>query len=315
MKRKQIYWNRLLSLLDEYTQILIVGADNVGSNHMQQIRKSLRGDAEILMGKNTVMRTAIRSHLVKNPKLENLLPLLKGNVGFVFTTGSLAEIRKRISENKIGAPAKTGSIAPCNVLVPKGPTGMEPTKTSFFQALQIQTRINKGQIEITNDVPLLTMGEKVTASQAELLKILNIHPFSYGLNVQYVYSDGTVYDAAVLDLTDEDLIQKFYNGVNNVAALSLEIGVPTVASVPHSLRNAYKNLLALSISSEYTFEEAKELKDLLSDPEKLAALQAGAAATAAAAAAPDEPEVEEDQGEAEDVDLGGGLFGGDEEGY
>lgn len=319
MKKKKEYWDRLLNLLDEYPQLLVVGADNVGSFHMQQIRQSLRGSAVILMGKNTVMRRAIHSHLENNPKLNALLPLLKGNVGLVFTHESLATVRTRIMENRKGAPAKTGSISPCDVIVPPGPTGQEPTKTSFFQALQIQTRINRGQIEIQNPVHLLSTGDKVTASQAELLKILNINPFSYGLQVLHVYDNGTVYSAEALALTDEDILQKFYAGVNNVAALSLEIGYPTVASVPHSLRNAYKNLLAISIGTDYTFEGSAELKELLSDPEKMAALQASAAAAAsstgdgdagAAAAA-----AQEDEGEEEDVDIGGGLFGAEEEGY
>merc|ERR1711920_864754 len=49
---------------------LLVEADNVGSKQMQQIRISLRGHAVVLMGKNTMMRKAIRGHLVNNPKLE-----------------------------------------------------------------------------------------------------------------------------------------------------------------------------------------------------------------------------------------------------
>jgi large subunit ribosomal protein LP0 len=51
---------------------LQVNADNVGSKQMQQIRISLRGHAIVLMGKNTMMRKAIRGHLSNNPKLEQV---------------------------------------------------------------------------------------------------------------------------------------------------------------------------------------------------------------------------------------------------
>merc|ERR1711911_566767 len=61
------------------------GADNVGSKQLQQIRRSLRDHAVVLMGKNTMIRKAIRGHLETNPALERLLPHIKGNVGFVFT--------------------------------------------------------------------------------------------------------------------------------------------------------------------------------------------------------------------------------------
>lgn len=79
-------------LLDEYPKCFIVGADNVGSQQMQQIRISLRGSSIVLMGKNTMMRKAIKDHLETNPALEKLLPHIKGNVGFVFTRGDLVEV-------------------------------------------------------------------------------------------------------------------------------------------------------------------------------------------------------------------------------
>lgn len=60
----------LQQLLDDYPKCFIVGADNVGSKQMQTIRVSLRGKAVVLMGKNTMMRKAIRGHLENNPALE-----------------------------------------------------------------------------------------------------------------------------------------------------------------------------------------------------------------------------------------------------
>jgi len=109
---KANYFLKLTELLDEYPRCFLVNVDNVGSKQMQQIRIALRGHAEVLMGKNTMMRKAIRSHLENNPALEKLLPHLKGNVGFVFTKGDLADIRTVISENRVAAPAKAGALLP-----------------------------------------------------------------------------------------------------------------------------------------------------------------------------------------------------------
>ena len=77
-----------------------------------------------------------------------LLPHIKGNVGFVFTKEELTDIRDLILANKVAAPAKAGAMAPLDVFVPKGNTGLGPEKTSFFQALAIPTKIAKGTIEI-----------------------------------------------------------------------------------------------------------------------------------------------------------------------
>jgi len=201
--RKQAYFTKLVQLLNEYNRIFIVGADNVGSNQMQKIRKSLRGKGVVLMGKNTMIRKAVRSHIQNNPAVESLLPFVRGNIGFVFCKDDLSGVKKVISENKVAAPAKAGSIAPCNVVVPAGNTGLEPTQTSFFQALNIATKINKGQIEITNDVNLIKTGERVGASEAGLLAKLNIKPFAYGLQILSVWDNGAVYGPEVLELTDE----------------------------------------------------------------------------------------------------------------
>merc|ERR1711862_295203 len=104
------------------------------------------------------------------------------------------------------------------------------------------------------------------------------------------------------DITDDDLKAKFMSGVANVAALSLAISYPTIASVPHSVVNGMKNLLAIAAVTEITFKEAEMLKEFLADPSEFAAAAPAEAAPAAAAAKVEEEEEEEDD------DMGFGLF-------
>uniref|UniRef100_A0A2K6KI08 Large ribosomal subunit protein uL10 n=1 Tax=Rhinopithecus bieti TaxID=61621 RepID=A0A2K6KI08_RHIBE len=144
---KSNYFLKIIQLLDDYPKCFILGADNVGSKQMQQIRMSLRGKAMVLMGKNTMMR-----HLENNPTLEKLLPHIGGNVGFVFTKEDLTEIRYMLLANKVPAAARAGAIAPYEVTVPAQNTGLGPEKTSFFQALGITTKISRSTIEILSDV-------------------------------------------------------------------------------------------------------------------------------------------------------------------
>merc|ERR1719411_2065873 len=155
------------------------------------------------------MRKAIRGQLSKYPQLDRLLPYIIGNVGFVFTSEDLLEIRDILLSNKKEAPAKAGAIAPLDVHVEKQNTGMGPEKTSFFQALAIPTKITKGTIEILNDIHLIKKDEKVGASEAALLGMLNIKPFHYGLVCKTVYDNGSVFNPSILDIKDEDMIQKF----------------------------------------------------------------------------------------------------------
>jgi len=308
---KANYFTRIARLFDEYPKCLLVGVDNVGSKQMQEIRQAMRGHGEILMGKNTMIRKAIRGNIQTNPPLEKLLPNIVGNVGFVFTLEDLNDIRKKLLENKRGAPAKAGAVAPCDVKLPPQNTGMGPEKTSFFQALQIPTKISRGTIEILNEVHLIKIGEKVGASESALLNMLNIQPFSYGLVVQRVYDNGAIYSPDVLDITVEELRSRFQLGVQNVAAVSLQIGYPTKASAPHSIANAFKNLLSIAAETDVTFEAAKKVKEYLADPSKFAAAVAASAPAAAAPAASApaaESKKKEPEPEESDDDLGLSLF-------
>merc|ERR1739848_747441 len=122
----------------------------------------------------------------------------------------------------VPAAARSGAIAPVAVVVPPQQTALGPEKTSFFQALAVPTKISRGAIEITS-----------------LVNLLKISPFTYGFDIMHVYDNGSVFDPAILDITDDDIRSRFLSGVQNVAAASLAIGYPTVASVPHSIANSF----------------------------------------------------------------------------
>ncbi|XP_026423257.1 60S acidic ribosomal protein P0-like isoform X2 [Papaver somniferum] len=288
--KKIVYDKKLCQLLDDYTQILVTAADNVGSKQLQGIRKGLRGDSVVLMGKNTMMKRSVRLHAEKtgNQAFLNLIPLLV-----------------------VGAPARVGLVAPIDVVVPPGNTGLDPSQTSFFQVLNIPTKINKGTVEIITPVELIKKGEKVGSSEAALLAKLGIRPFSYGLVVLTVYDNGSVFSPEVLDLTNEDLMGKFAAGVSMVTSLSLAIAYPTLAAAPHIFINAYKNLLAVALATEYSFPQAEQVKEYLKDPSKFATaapVAASGSAAAPAAAAAKVEEKKDEPAEESDDDMGFSLF-------
>merc|ERR1711970_31191 len=305
---KTSYFQRIENLIEEYPTCFLVSADNVGSKQMQQIRIALRGKGEVLMGKNTMMRKAIRGQLSKYPQLEKLLPCIVGNVGFVFTNEDLCEVRDVILSNKKEAPAKAGAIAPLDVFVPGGNTGQGPEKTSFFQALAIPTKITKGTIEILSDTHLVKKDEKVGASEAALLQMLNIKPFHYGLVINSVYDNGAVFSPEILDITDDDILKKFTSGISNIAAASLAIGYPTVASVPHSIVNGFKNVAAVCLEADIDIPQIATIKEFLADPSKFAAAAPVEAAPVAAEEKKEEAKKEESEESGSDDDMGFGLF-------
>jgi len=310
-EKKAEYFDKLYKLLSEYSRILIVSCDNIGSSHMQKIRRELRGKAVLLMGKNTMIRKVIRTHIESHPDWESLLDWITGNIGLVFTNDpDLKKIRDTCLATKVPAAAKAGIKAPSDVVINKGVTTLEPTKTSFLQALNIPTKINRGTIEILSDVHLIKKGDKVGSSESTLLQMLDIRPFEYGLQMVAVYDEGSTADASIIETTDEVILSKFLVGIGNVASLSLGLGFPSVASFPHVVLNGF-NLLAISLGTEYQFDQANAIKEIIANPGAFVQASApaqttgGSSSNTGPAPAP-EPEPEPDE---EDAGLEFDLFG------
>jgi len=315
--KKVAYFAHLEECLNKYPRAFLVDADFVGSKQISDIRIALRGKAELVFGKNTMIRRCLRN-LTENdqhPEWASLIPYMVGNIGFVFTSGELDTVEEVIKEFVKPAAAKAGVIAPASCTVPKGPTGLDPAQTSFFQALNIATKINKGSIEIINDCQVITEGNKVGTSEAALLAKLNVKPFSYGLNIKFVY-EGGVFPPDVLKITDATLMKTVSTAIGNVAALSLASGFPTEASIPHLIVKGAKNVVAFALAAEWLeFPLAVKIQEMVDNPEAFAgcggggddsggaAASAAPAAAAKAAAKAPEPEPEE-----EEEEMGFDLF-------
>lgn len=261
--RKYALADELKEHFDTYTKLFIVDCDNVGSDQLHNIRKNMRGDAVVYCGKNTQMRRVIRELEVDRPELEKIRACMRLNVGLIFTNGDLSKTRDAILENKKPSAAKAGALAQCDVTIDKGITSLDPSQTQFLQALNIGSKITKGSIEIINDVELLKEGQKIDASQAALLQKLEITPFEYGLVPMFVWDNGSLFEPAVLDITEEQIVATFQHCVKQTACISLVLNMPTVASVPYSILLAFTNMLAVAASTDHSFKEAEEIKAYL----------------------------------------------------
>jgi large subunit ribosomal protein LP0 len=276
----------------------------------------------MIMGKNTHLKASLADLMaepdkklhedyeeriaswIARPQLVHVKEQLKGNTGLIWTNGDLSAIKAILDSQVRGAPAKVGSVAPRDVIVPAGPTGMDPKQTGFFQALNIQTKIVKAQIEIVNPVTVIMQGDKVNASQAALLDKLKIMPFEYKMNIRSFLEGGKLVDAKVLSITSDDIMDTFKASAMNLTKLSLGSGYIIASATPHLLINAFKNLAGAAIASDYDFPALAALKSAAAS----APAAGGAAAAGAPAAAEAAPEPEED------VDMGD-LFGGGEDDY
>jgi len=320
-KKRRIV-NRLYENLTKYKQCLIVKLENVTSSQVQQTRLALRQSkkGDMVCGKNTVVKKAIDIRLqapkeddqdyelrkglyTSVPQIEKLAAYCKGKVGFIFSDAPVHELRPMIESNRIPAPAKVGTISPIEVTIPAGPTGLDPSQISFFHTLSISTKIQKGQIEITKEFKVLEKGKKIGNSESAILTKLNIKPFSFGMEILYVYDDGSILTPEIFNLDPEALLGKIRNAANNITAISLAIGEPNVLSIPHMVINGFKQLAAAALE---TGLKIKALENLSTAAPATAAPTQAKTETKAAAPVEEKKPVEEDEA----VELGD-MFGDD----
>jgi large subunit ribosomal protein LP0 len=154
---------RIYELLGNHKQIILANFTNVGSSQIHQIRKTLRAyGAHFVINKNTLTKKIIKmrtegiqedefKHLEQDfgglvPELKALTPLLKDKIALIFTDAPVYELKAKLEANKVPTEARVGVVAPIDYSVPAGPTGLDPSQINFFHALNISTKINKGQI-------------------------------------------------------------------------------------------------------------------------------------------------------------------------
>ena len=321
---KAARWSDFQQACLDYSKVMFVEVDNVTSKQISVMRKQLRAlKAKMVMGKNTHLKAALDDVLLEadprkedyeerkakwkpRPHLKIVREQLCGNVGMIFTNGDLSEIKNILDTQVREAPAKSGAMAPKDVIVPPGPTGMDPKQTQFFQALNIATKIVRAQIEIVNPVTVIVEGDKISQSQAALLDKLKICPFEYKMNILKFMENGKIYDAKVLSITSENILAAFSDAANNLTSISLATGYVIPSAVPHMIINAFKNLASAAIAADYSFPAVDALKNAAKNAPAAGAAPAGGAAAKEAAPVEEEPE--------EDVDMGD-LFGGGDDDY
>ena len=276
-QKKIEFCNKLQELFHKYKKIILVSSENVNATQMLKIRHDLEGHSEIIFGKNSLMRRVIEHMKTEMGHLEAIEPYLKNGVGLIFTNGSFNKIKRVIDENCVGSPAKVGAISPVDVVIPAMRTNMSPTQVSVLHALGINSKIFKGAIEITSEKQLIRQGEKVGASEANLLSILGILPFMYKLKIEHIFDNGSLYEPEILDINDDVLSHKFSEAFKNVTSLSLGIGYINKSSASHIVGNAFKSIASVAVSIGYKFKQIEQLQNLLSDPEALERMKSSSA--------------------------------------
>ena len=259
---KKEMFERLAELIEKHPVVAIADLQKVRSSQIQEIRKKLRGQAEVLVAKNTILKKAAGGLSEKKPNIGKFTDELAGSNLLLFTGMNPYALILFLNRNKVRVPAKAGDIATSEIIIPAGNTGLQPGPViSEFGEVKVTTRIEGGSIWVAKDTVVAEKGDTISPKLASLLSKLGMKPMEAGLSIVRAFDEGTV-------LRPEDLVFDLESYQNDLAdayrdALALaaeaEYVVPETAS--SIMANAYRE--ALYLANEVEFPTSENIEDLV----------------------------------------------------
>jgi large subunit ribosomal protein L10 len=225
------------------------------------LRKRLAGEAVIVVAKTRVVQRAFAESGVDTSKLD---PYVKESIAVIFSKKNPFELFSFVKKNKGNAFAREGDIADKEIIIQAGDTGLPPGPAlATLKGVGLKVKVAGSTISISEDKVVVKKGEKVSLAVADVLSKLSIKPMKIGMKIIGVLSkeENEFYQAAVLDVDEEELFEKFVV--------------------------AYKSALNLAVNAEYFTEESVELLVMKAQREANAIKSVVDSASANSAAAPE----------------------------
>ena len=306
-KREEV--DDLVALVESYESVGVVNIAGIPSRQLQDMRRDLHGTAELRVSRNTLLKRALDE---VGGGLEDLNEHLEGQVGLIGTNDNPFGLYQELEASKTPAPIGAGEVAPNDVVIPEGDTGVDPGPfVGELQNVGAAARIMEGSIHVTEDSTVLEAGEEVSGDLANVLSELGIEPKEVGLDLRAVVSEGVLFDPEDLDID----VERYRSDVATAAArarnLSVNAEYPTAQTAPTLVAKATGEAKSLGLQASIASPDladdlmskadaqVRTLAARIDDEEALPETLRGVEAPAASAGAEPEEESTDDQDEAD----------------
>ncbi|WP_435179306.1 50S ribosomal protein L10 [Halorussus sp. AFM4] len=312
-KREEV--DDIVDLIEGYSSVGIVNVTGIPSRQLQTMRRNLHGSAELRISRNTLLNRALDE---VDEGVEELKEYVAGEVGLIGTNDNPFGLYKQLEESKSPAPIGAGEVAPNDIVIPEGDTGVDPGPfVGELQSIGAAARIMEGSIHVTEDSLVVEEGEEVSDDVANVLSELGMEPKEVGLDLEAVYSDGVLFEADELAIDVEEYRADVEAAAARARNLSVNAVFPTAQTTPTLVQKATGEAKSLGLQAE--IESPDVVPDLVSKadaqlralaaqiddeealPDELADVEAPAAG--AEAESQDESSDEETESDADEADA------------
>jgi len=325
---KQEEVDELVDFIGSFNSVGIVGVAGIPSRQLQAMRRELHGSADVRMSRNTLTVRALEE---VNDGVEELTQYVAGQVALIGTNDNPFGLFKQLEASKTPAPINAGEVAPNDVVIPEGDTGVDPGPfVGELQTVGAAARIQDGSIMVTEDSKVLEEGEAVDDDLANVLTELGIEPKEVGLDLKGVYSDGVLFEPEELEIDVDEYEADIRSAAAAARNLSVNAAYPTAATAGTLLAKASGEAKSVGLFAEIESPDvvpdligkadaqlrslAAQIDDEEALPEELQGVEAAPAPETDDADEEEEQAEEEDDtddAEAADDDADDGDDGGD----
>ncbi len=259
MWKKEIF-SDLFELLKKYSVVAVADLQKVRSSQIQEIRKKLRGKADLIVAKNTILRKAAQKTAAERQNIEKFAEALTGSKVLIFTQMDPFELIIFLNKNKVRVPAKGGDVATSDILIPAGNTGLQPGPViSEFNEAKVQTRIEGGSIFVAKDTVAVEKGDVVSTKIASLLSKLGMKPMEAGLSLSYAYDNGLILNSTELSFDLDQMKADFASAARLAFGVAVEANMMLPQTAPAIISKAYRQAVAVSVESGFFTKETADL--------------------------------------------------------
>ncbi|RQG91409.1 50S ribosomal protein L10 [Natrarchaeobius halalkaliphilus] len=304
----------LQNLIDDYESVGVVGITGIPSKQLQDMRRGLHGTAVVRVSRNT-----LQVHALEDAGLDDLVTHVEGQVGLVATDDNPFTLYKELEASKTPAPINEGEVAPNDIVIPEGDTGVDPGPfVGDLQGIGANARIEDGSIQVMEDSTVLEAGGEVSVDLANVLNELGIEPKEVGLDLRAVIADGVLFDPDDLDIDVEAYESDVSTAVARARNLSVNASYPTATTASTLIAKATGEAKSLGLHAAIEDEElmpdlvskadaqlralAAQIDDEEALPEELQNLEAPVPAAGDADEVEDESADDQDEAEADEAD-------------
>lgn len=306
----------LVKLFNQYNNIAVIQVSKMNDKQVQEMRKTLRGEAIIKMSKKNLQLRAIEQVIKDNIKenLDKLAENISGQSALCFTDLNIFELKKIFNENLWMVPAKPDEETPVDIWVPEGDTGLPTGQviSELNMTLRLPTRIQNDTIWVREATRTHKAGDFVDVKQAAVLKKLGVTPIESLIKIEYAWSNGEIYASDVIYMDIQAFKQDIASAFSTAKYIAIKLGIIDEATIEPLIQKAFREALGIAFEIPVYIDGMKEeyIRKAVMNANTLNSLVFGTGKPEILSEKPaiSDDKQEDDKEEEEEVGIGG-LFG------